>query len=683
MITFKGKSGLLLAASFVLACLLALWGLVSLWEDSNRGSTLYLTRVIGELEKSQDTMERVWVRDFAQSLRVLADNSTFSTFTSRVSGMGLGRDVLFSLTGRSEEQKSMLALLAQRRSAEEMERLRSFAADADAMRTQLRELADRYNFMAAYLFSVEGMPCLGTTTFPARFLDISKTIVPGMQGSANPALSLPAYVSEDKLCVDIAVPMVLTDKRNVLTYNVGILVVTIDLGDAMDRVQAALSEKSSVRTAVLELQPDESLVALSRTGTQKVTLKELAATESGIAFGLYRIPGLGSSVYSVGKRFLTTQLFLVSALPEQAAELAAPNAQRTGLVATCLKAVVLLLALFLFWLFVFRQREREITEKTRREAARTLQQGQVLQAVDSGMNLAMVCTDFDRNILLANTSFAHLAGREETGSLAHLTTNDLPQDLSADIAQRTALIWETPRAMEGETRLCEKGVWRSFQVLATPYIDEDGFLAGVILVYRDMSNRLALRERCELMVEQNAAALHKIAGILDPHAGKIATLVADIAQIVAELDNDKSKKTAQILSLAGRLFLFGNATRKSNQILLGTGDTSRRVAISLAGLDFAGLPVQETVSDMYERLDGSGFPRHLKGEEISKPARYLGIAEEVCTIMHPREGAFPEDWEKALAPILDTKRFDPAASRLFHYLKSPQGQKILLRLRRK
>ena len=130
-------------------------------------------------------------------------------------------------------------------------------------------------------------------------------------------------------------------------------------------------------------------------------------------------------------------------------------------------------------------------------------------------------------------------------------------------------------------------------------------------------------------------------------------------------------------------FLFGNATRKSNQILLGTGDTSRRVAISLAGLDFAGLPVQETVSDMYERLDGSGFPRHLKGEEISKPARYLGIAEEVCTIMHPREGAFPEDWEKALAPILDTKRFDPAASRLFHYLKSPQGQKILLRLRRK
>ena len=380
---------------------------------------------------------------------------------------------------------------------------------------------------------------------------------------------------------------------------------------------------------------------------------------------------------------MTTHLFLVSALPEQAAELAAPNAQRTGLVATCLKAVVLLLALFLFWLFVFRQREREITEKTRSEAARTLQQGQVLQAVDSGMNLAMVCTDFDRNILLANTSFAHLAGREETGSLAHLTTNDLPQDLSADIAQRTALIWETPRAMEGETRLCEKGVWRSFQVLATPYIDEDGFLAGVILVYRDMSNRLALRERCELMVEQNAAALHKIAGILDPHAGKIATLVADIAQIVAELDNDKSKKTAQILSLAGRLFLFGNATRKSNQILLGTGDTSRRVAISLAGLDFAGLPVQETVSDMYERLDGSGFPRHLKGEEISKPARYLGIAEEVCTIMHPREGAFPEDWEKALAPILDTKRFDPAASRLFHYLKSPQGQKILLRLRRK
>ncbi len=683
MFTFKGKSGLLLAGSCVLACLLALWGLVSLWEDSNKSSTIYLTRVIGELEKSQDTMNRVWVRDFAQSLHTLADNSAFSLLVSRVSGLGLGRDVLVSLGGRSEESKSMLGLLAQRRSAEELERLRAFASEAEAMRERLREFAERHNFMAAYLFTLEGVPCLGTSTIPARFHDISKTIAQNMRGTTAHALSQPAYVSENRLCADIAVPMVLTDKRNVLTYNVGILIVTIDLGDAMERVQAALTQGSSVRTAVLELQEDESLVALSRSDTQKVALKELAATEDGIAFGLYRIPGLGNAVYSMGKRFLSTSLYLVSALPEQAAELADARAKTTDLVTTCAKMVVLLLALFLFWLVVFRQREREITQLGRAEAARRLQQTQVLQALDSDLHLAMVCTDFDRNILLANTSFARLAGKEAAKELAGLTSDDLPQDLSADMAQRTALLWETPSPAEGEARLCLKGVWQTCQVLAAPYIDQEGFLAGVILVYRDISKRLALAERCTLMVEQNAAALHKLAGILDPYAARLSTQVSEVARIVAKLDTDKSLETARLLTLAGNLFIFGNATRRENQIQFCVNGTCRRVALALAGLDFGDLPVQETVSDMYERLDGSGTPRHLKGEEIPKPARYLAIAEEVCTILCPREGVFPEDWEAALAPVLDASRFDSVALRLVNYLKSPQGQKLLLRLRRK
>lgn len=681
MFRSRDTSGLLLISSFLLACLLALWGLMTLWEETHSGSTTYLTRVIGELEKSKDVRELAWSREFMASLRTITDNSQFSVFVNHVSGLDLGRDVLASLTSRAEVRQSMLTLLSQRRSGEDMERLRTFASQAEYIRRELQNIVERYGFLSACLYTLEGTPCLALGELPTRLQNISKTVVPDLVGTANTALSLPAYVREKRLCVDIAVPMMLTDKHNVLTYKVGVLIVTIDLGDVMERIEAAQNRRS-ILTAVLEMQQDGTLIALSATSTQKVTVRDLVVTESGIAFGLYRIPGLGAPVYGMGQRFLTTSLYFVSALPEDAEELA-DAAGGTTLEMTCVKAVVLLSVLFLFWLFVFHRRERSITLRLRKVQAGNLQRDEALTALDRDMNVAIACTDFDHNILSANTSFARLGGREKAEDLAGLTTNDLPQDLAADISQRTALLWERPKAAQGEVRFFHKGIWKNCAVLSVPYVDQDGYLAGGIFFYRDIGERLAHLERGNLLIEQNVAALHRLVSILDPHVGRLSALVAEIAQLTAELDNDKSPETASLLSWAGRLFVLANTVRPENQIQLTIDGRSRRVALSLAGLDFGCLPVQETISGMYERLDGSGRPRGLQGGDISKASRYLGIAEEICTRMHPRKGEIPQDWEEACAPLLDSTKFDVAALRLFHYLKSPQGQRVLIRLRRK
>lgn len=697
MFNLKEHSGLLLAGSFLLACLLALWGLVTLWEQTHASSTAYLTRVIGELEKSKDVRDSVWSREFVASLRAMTDNSQFSTFVNRVSGLQLGRDVLTTLTGRPEERQSMLSLLAQRRSQEDMERLRAFAGQADFIRRELQNLAERYALLSACIYTMEGTPCLATGDLPARLPDISKNVVPDLVGTGNVAISLPAYVRETKLCVDIAIPMLLTDKRNVLTYNVGILMVTVDLGTIMERIQAAQNQQS-MRTAVLERQNDGSLIALSATDTQKIAVRDLVTTEGGIAFGLYRIPGFGGPLYSMGQRFLSTRLYFLSALPEDAEELA-DTADSTTLLMTCAKAIVLLAGLFLFWFFVFRQREHTMALRLAKAQTRNLQREEALTALDRDLGMAIACTDFDHNILTANASFARLGGRDSAEDLAGLSTNDLPQDLAADMSQRTALLWEKPQANHGETRLFHKGVWKNCAVLAVPYVDQEGYLAGGIFIYRDIGKHLAYRERSSLLIEQNVVAMHKLVSVLDPYAGRLSALVAEMAQLLAELDTDKSPETARLLSWAGRLFVLGNTVRPENQICLpadkhtdGQADghagwhadtRGRRVAISLAGLDFDGLPVQETISGMYERLDGSGKPRGLTAEAISKASRYLGIAEELCTRMHPREGEIPQNWEDAFAPLLDTDKFDAAALRLYHYLKSPQGQRVLIRLHRK
>ncbi len=47
-------------------------------------------------------------------------------------------------------------------------------------------------------------------------------------------------------------------------------------------------------------------------------------------------------------------------------------------------------------------------------------------------------------------------------------------------------------------------------------------------------------------------------------------------------------------------------------------------------------PVAEAVRQHHERLDGSGYPRGLKGEEILLEARILAVADAVEAMLSPR-----------------------------------------------
>jgi HD-GYP domain-containing protein (c-di-GMP phosphodiesterase class II) len=55
----------------------------------------------------------------------------------------------------------------------------------------------------------------------------------------------------------------------------------------------------------------------------------------------------------------------------------------------------------------------------------------------------------------------------------------------------------------------------------------------------------------------------------------------------------------------------------------------------LHGIDF-GLPVYDAVVQMNENVDGSGYPKGLKGEEIVLPARVLGAINSFCAMVEPR-----------------------------------------------
>ena len=70
----------------------------------------------------------------------------------------------------------------------------------------------------------------------------------------------------------------------------------------------------------------------------------------------------------------------------------------------------------------------------------------------------------------------------------------------------------------------------------------------------------------------------------------------------------------------------------------------------LKGLDFLGLAL-EYVHCHHERMDGSGYPRHLKGEEIPLGAQIIGVADSFDAMTTDRPYQKGMSWEVALTKL--------------------------------
>jgi HD-GYP domain-containing protein (c-di-GMP phosphodiesterase class II) len=101
----------------------------------------------------------------------------------------------------------------------------------------------------------------------------------------------------------------------------------------------------------------------------------------------------------------------------------------------------------------------------------------------------------------------------------------------------------------------------------------------------------------------------------------------------------------------------------------------------LQDIDF-GLPVFAAVCQMNETLDGQGYPKGLKGNEIVLPARVLAVVNSFCAMVKPRAYRGARSIDETLTIIESAAGvYDPqVVAVLREVVKSSIGEKILARL---
>ena len=207
---------------------------------------------------------------------------------------------------------------------------------------------------------------------------------------------------------------------------------------------------------------------------------------------------------------------------------------------------------------------------------------------------------------------------------------------------------------------------RHLHMVQVPVAGEDG---GTLLVARDVSDLVAERLAHEALMEQLVGAVIRAVELNDPYLLGHTQRLGDTALAIAEAmglgtDERRTLKFAAGLSQIGKMFVPQEIVAKPDR---HTPEEARlmRTHIDHAlkvvqGIDFK-LPVAETLAQMHERLDGSGYPHGLEAAGIGRLGRILAVADVFCARTQPcgyREATPPAHVLRILQE--NAERYDPA-----------------------
>lgn len=164
-----------------------------------------------------------------------------------------------------------------------------------------------------------------------------------------------------------------------------------------------------------------------------------------------------------------------------------------------------------------------------------------------------------------------------------------------------------------------------------------GDLAFGILTLRVREAHREHEQRLQKNMLQTVEAIAGMVEMRDPYTSGHQARVAELARAIAR-EMGLTEEESEVIHLAGLVHDLGkiripaeilSKPGRLNEFEYGMIKTHPQAGYDiLKGIDFS-WPIAQMVLQHHERLDGSGYPRGLKGEEILLGARILSVADVV------------------------------------------------------
>ena len=268
----------------------------------------------------------------------------------------------------------------------------------------------------------------------------------------------------------------------------------------------------------------------------------------------------------------------------------------------------------------------------------------ILNSVSEGM----IITDRHFKIIFSNRAFSTMTGIEISNLIGSKCHDVFPGELcfSSNCPLKRLLSVREQLVFDGEPH-CKKGRHAPWIVTISAYPDEFGDIGGYVERYTDASAYRKIKRslnRSNDRLRRNMGAIIQALSTTiekrDPYTAGHQRRVTKLCRAIAtHMDFDWER--IQGLRMAAAIHDLGKINIPS-AILNKPGPMSEHELAIIQMHPYTAYeilkdihfpwPLAETIYQHHERLDGSGYPRQLKGEEILLEARILAVADVVESI---------------------------------------------------
>ncbi|HEX6113394.1 MAG TPA: HD domain-containing phosphohydrolase [Geminicoccaceae bacterium] len=327
-----------------------------------------------------------------------------------------------------------------------------------------------------------------------------------------------------------------------------------------------------------------------------------------------------------------------------------------ALIVAGLAGLALALAFAAFWWRRSHAHQRELALQYRDLAAGIARQRRLLESITNAMQEMLCLKTAEGHYAYANPAFAEALGKPVDEIVGRTDLELFGSDVAAHEAasDRRALDGAPVAAETSQLEL--RGRTRHLSTSKVRVCDEIGRTIGLVAVTRDESELVEQRLRHERLIRATVDALIRAVELRDPYLVGHTQRVQRYATLVGQRLDLKDGELATLdiaacLSQVGKIFVPENILTKAGRLdEEQIRDMRRHVDHALrviAPIDFD-LPIAETIAQMYERLDGSGYPKGLRGDQIQPLARILGVVDVFCALTETRAYRHEQSTGKAM-----------------------------------
>ncbi len=406
-----------------------------------------------------------------------------------------------------------------------------------------------------------------------------------------------------------------------------------------------------------------------------------------MAYGVRRSVQGDTMVYSLGQKVPELDWWVVQETDYESANGPLRQYRRSFVAIAVLGLVALVLLLGAAWWRLIGVENKKIAVTFKELAGQIENQRQFLDSINSTITDYIGFKDHAGNYQYVNPAFARAVDSE----MESIIGSDDRAVFGYDTAKRLQVSDEQVRQKKEPVTVSEKIYLLSklhyLMITKIPFVDSAGEITGIVSVFTDITHLVEAQEKNERTIRQTINAFVKTIEMKDPYLAGHSRMMSVVSKAVAkELGLDGQEQAtvelAAYLSQVGKVFVDQAILSKPGQLTDAEKlEMQKHVQYTediLRDIEFE-LPVSETICQMNENSDGSGYPQGLKGDQIRVTAKVLAVANSFCAMSRPRS------YRSALAPreaieILakDSTRYDPAiVGALKVFISSPGGEKLL------